>query len=279
MVGGCVVAIVLMAGEPPQPVVRPLKLETRTEPKTTKKKPTRAPSPRVTGPLRPEKPATVSIDGLAESLGLRARLDGGYDYVGKRGEHFDATIRRDGVVVFEIDPEVDLKIDGVCVTAICVQRKPKTRRDQRRQRALTAISRIAEVAGGRFTTGTRNYGYSTTMPINYRPFDVQPPYPLGVVQGQFGVLAPPTAAMASFLDRTRQLRLRMAQEAAEEDREEQRKQLPRRLARIWHDESLSLDQKKTAIAEIWNGLAADEREARRIVIEFVRRMGVPFDPS
>jgi hypothetical protein len=252
MVGaGCVLVLAMGAAEPAGPLTLPAPERARAKQAATSKP---VPRPRVAPPRSVTKPAAPSQRGLAESLGLEPRPDGGYDYTGKKSERFDATIRRDGVVEFELDPSVDLNVEGICVAAICSVRKPKTRREQRRRKAAVAVvALLAEAAIGRFSTGTVNYGHPTAAPINWTPFEM-PPFHLATVQGRYGHLPTPAASMQEFMDRTYELRVEMALTAGLDDLEAARKRLPSTLVQLWSDDTRSPAERRAAVLELWADL-------------------------
>lgn len=272
------------------PLTLPAPQRTSSEP-AAKSKP--VPRPRVAPPRSAIKPAAPSQRGLAESLGLQPRADGGYDYKGNKSERFDATIRRDGVVEFELDPSVALKVDGICAAAICRKRKPsKERRARRRKKAaVTVVALLAEAAMGRFSTGTINYGQPTAAPINWTPFEM-PAFHVATVQGRYGHLPTPSASMQEFMDRTYELRVEMALDAGLDDLESARKRLPSTLLQLWRDDTRSPAERRAAILDLWAGLdhmsahadpvvAGDRRledhrgesiaAARATILAFVRR--------
>lgn len=257
------------------------------------------PRPRVVPPRSATKPPAPSMHGLAEGLGLEPRPDGGYDYTGRKNERFDAVIRRDGVVEFELDPSVDVKVDGICLVAICRQRKAKVRREQRRKKAaVTVVALLAEAALGRFSTGAITYGQPTVGPVNWG-FEM-PPFNAAAVQGRYGHLPTPVASMEEFMDRTFELRVEMAMSAGLEDLEAAHKRLPSTLLQIWRDEKRTPAQRRAAILDLWTELdragehrdvvvggdrryedrrAASIAEARATILAFVRRHAPEGSPD
>src|SRR5688500_5204201 len=140
-------ALLLVMAEPPGPLALPSR-EHKPVPSVQA-----LPRPRVAPPRPRAKPPTASQEGLAESLGLTARAEGGFTYGGEKQERFDAVIRRDGVVEFALDPTVALKVEGICVAAICTTRlSKKARRDEKRKKTGVKVATIiAEVATGRLS--------------------------------------------------------------------------------------------------------------------------------
>jgi hypothetical protein len=279
-------ALMLVMADPPGPLVLPSR-----EPKPVPSAKA-LPRPRIAPPRSRVKPPTVSQQGLAESLGLEARPDGGYTYTGEKQERFDAVIRRDGVVEFALDPTVTLKVEGICVAAICTTRlSKKARRDEKRKKTGVKVATIiAEVATGRLSVGRNYYG----QPVNAPPFWgwERPPFSAGAIQGRYGHLPTPAAAMQEFMDRTYELRVEMALSAGLEDLEAARKRLPTTLLRVWRDETRTLAERRAAILEMWDDLdrvgvhadpvvAGDTRledrrrteiaAARKTILAFVRR--------
>ena len=294
MVAAC--ALLLVMAEPPGPLALPSRDH---EPVPSVKA---LPRPRVTPPRPRVKPPTVSQEGLAESLDLEARPDGGYTYTGQKHERFDAVIRRDGVVEFAVDPTVALKVEGICVAAICTTRlSKKARRDEKRKKTGVKVATIiAEVATGRISVGNNHRYYG--QPVNAPPFWgwERPPFSAGAIQGRYGHLPTPAAAMQEFMDRTYELRVEMALSAGLEDLEAARKRLPTTLLRVWRDQSRTVAERRAAILDVWDDLdrvgvhadpvvAGDTRledrrrteiaGARKTILAFVRRHAPAGSPE
>ncbi len=277
----------------PEPTPAP----TWTRPSTGAASRSLAPSPRAVRAALAPPPS--SLDEQARGLGLRPR-GRGYVYSGGADERFDATVARDGTVTFDLDPSVQVTVDGLCATVLCTQTrggKQIQHPSRTSGRASSIAANILREAALGVLTGTVTYGRSTSPPIpgtRQREQELPPPAPVASVQGRYGHLPAPVAAMGDFMDRTFDLRLRLARAAAIEDLEDANARLPSRLSKLWRDAERTPAQRRAAILEIWleldgepnvqtdavlsQELAARDRarrdellaQARRLVVDSVR---------
>jgi hypothetical protein len=272
-------------------------------------------------PLPPRPPpsqidaAAIGMDAHeaeATRLGLRSLPGGRYRYVGTTGERFDATIEIDGTVTIEVDPSVQVNLDGICLVVVCVpvnsgrpaQSSPASPKSQRGRKAAKAVSRTAlgtavSALGGGYGTPHENYGRSPDYLWNPQSHNnhghglPQGTAPMmGGVSGRYGYLPKPNAQMAAFLERTFEFRLDMARSAHEDRLRASLAQLPHRLLDTWNDARLELPERRARILDMWDALepalidaplqraarseleqdrASAANQARRIILEFVRR--------
>ena len=216
--------------------------------------------PSFTGFERGE-PETVSKrDAAAADLGLVPFGDG-YRYKGSKAERFDAIIARDGTVRFELDPKVQAKLDGVCVSGACkLTKEGRKRHDKKRRRkrgakaAMTLAALLAEAATGTVTIGSTPWGYGTPVsgPIPGSSLGVPPGMPIATAIGRYGYLPEPAIGMSDFMDRTFDLRLEMKLEAARADLATAAAAQQRRLDRLWKDPTLDAAARRAAILEMWS---------------------------
>jgi len=200
-------------------------------------------------------PRRAARDEQARALGLR-RAGLGYVYDGSQGERFKAQILRDGTVEFDVEPQVQLTVDGVCLLAVCKQTKAGHKEVKRRKRT-TGLMRalgvaLAEGAIMSAGSGPRWYGQPTSGPIEGAQVTGPRSVNTAAVQGRYGFLPTPLTAMSQFMDRTFALRVELAQESAREDLERARKQLPQTLGALWADASLSVGDRKARVLSLWD---------------------------
>lgn len=231
-----------------------------------------------------------------EALRLSSLPEGGYAYEGTRDERFDAVIRPDGVVVFEVDPLVKVEFDAACLLAICVHRG--TFKVAKGTGLLNLGMLVAaEVLTG-LATPTRGrdpkagFGMQPQPPPQSIPGPPSSPTVAGF-SGKFGYLPPPRGAMSAFLERTFVFRLELARHEDARRCDAQQRALPGRLMAAWMEHAGAPNRRKDAILELWDELqlpvaVPDElradvlqslqpsreraaREARLQILEFVRR--------
>ncbi|MBL4687444.1 MAG: hypothetical protein JKY37_22805 [Nannocystaceae bacterium] len=215
--------------------------------------------------------ALAGRDADALDLGLR-RLGDGYAYSGTDAERFKATILRDGHVVFDVESEVQVKLDGICLVAICRQTKAArrlTRRHRRRgsRAALTIAALLAEAAAGSVTVGARHYGQPATGPIEGSQILGRKPYPLVTATGRYGYLPSPSRAMNDFMDRTHELRLQMARSAALQDIVAALARLQRTLDRLWSSDKLTPTQQRAMVLALWGDVDQRPPHADAVLAE------------
>lgn len=214
------------------------------------------PSPRASVASLPSVAEAEVTDPHAEAraLGLVPLPNGGYAYRGVPGERFDATIHRDGTVEFVVDAGVQIKIEGLCLLAVCVR---KGARKQRRRPTLREVARVAGAIGAIVAASLadggsedRSYHEPAAGPIP----GSQPSGPLalsaGALQGSYGYLPAPVAAMGGFLERTFELRLELAERDALARIDRELQALPARLTAIWDDARPLVDRHADTLA-LW----------------------------
>lgn len=232
-----------------------------------------APAPAIPSTITPARPDPALA--RARALGLRPRADGGFEYAGATGERFDATIHRDGTVEFHLDPTIQIKPDGVCLIAVCVVRgMAKGARQSRRQQVKrAAVVTIAELAAG-LVAGAAGLPLPRTTPLQLAPGSQPPPggttalgipgsgsltnpsvpnHVGGTVQGRYGYLPQPTAAMTAFMDRTFELRLELVKAADQERLERELERLPLALLEAW-SAAPTLAQRHELVLQAWDDL-------------------------
>jgi hypothetical protein len=296
--------VVALLASAPQPTPT-AQLPIQPRPQATKATRTTVPRPQLVHPK--VDPRQASLDERARELGLERRPVGdGYAYRGEPHERFDAIVHDDGTVEFEIDPSVQVTLDGVCVFAVCAQPQrtrnpsPRTRRHRSRaaRGALTAATLLAEIALGR-VGGTRTYGQPTQGPL-YQP-ENPPPFLAGAVQGRYGILPAPTSSMTEFLDRTLELRAELAAIEQRRRLQESRKHLPEELIRLWAQD-LPAKERRQLLLQRWAELETPDLpddpilrqeverstgearrdatdHARKVILRFVRRHAPQGSPD
>lgn len=211
----------------------------------------------------PPRPVAVDpIQAEAAALRLSPLEGGGFAYVGIRpGERFDATVRSDGVVEFELDRLVQGGVQSACLVALCVsqgQRAPKG--PSRRSLALSLFAVALAAVGGAAGNAPDDVGYAErrAWEEKLRGSSLQQPSvapaPMVGAVGRYGYLPEPKSAMIDFLDRTFELRLKMARAAILRRIEAQERELPRRLHDAWSASSLPLPDRRAAILALWDEL-------------------------
>lgn len=208
-------------------------------------------------------PETVSErDAAAADLGL-VKVGDGYRYKGSKAERFDAIIERDGTVRFELDPTVQAKLDGVCLSGACkLTKEGRKRFDKKRRRkrgaraAMTLAALLAEAATGTVTVGSTPWGYGTPVsgPIPGSTTGEPPGIPIATAVGRYGYLPEPAIGMSDFMDRTFDLRLEMKVQAVKADLGAAAAAQQRRLDRIWKDPTLDPAGRRAAILGMWSDI-------------------------
>jgi len=219
----------------------------------------------------------------ASGLGLTPRSDGGYDYRGTAGERFDATIRPDGVVVFDVDPRVQVRFDRACLVAICVNRAGPSVPTSTVGRAALGVAAVAltEVIAGMASAASHNpvdelqESARRKEAMGTQPRQLSPNF--GSVSGSFGYLPEPRSAMGDFLERTFALRLEMARYVYFRRLAEQEARLPQRLLDAWTTPGRRLAQRKADLVEIWRELEQEPPPQRDTQLQASLRTDV--DPA
>lgn len=200
-------------------------------------------------------PVQAARDDRARDLGLR-RAGGGYIYDGAKGERFKARILRDGTVEFNVEPQVQVKLDGVCLLAICIQTKSGKKAVKHRKRTAAILkglgAALAEGSRNAMGGGPRWYGQPVSGPIEGSRLPGPPPFNAVAAQGRYGFLPTPLAAMSRFMDRTFDLRFEMALQATRGNFKRASKRLPQTLGALWVDASLSVAQRKARVLNLWD---------------------------
>lgn len=206
--------------------------------------------------------AVSKRDAAAEDLGL-VPVGDGYRYKGSKAERFDAIIERDGTVRFELDPKVQAKLDGVCLSGACKLTKEgrkrfdkKRRRKRGAQAAMTLAALLAEAATGTVTIGSTPWGYGTPVsgPIPGSGTGEPPGIPIATAVGRYGYLPEPAIGMADFMDRTFELRFEMKIDATKADLAAAAAAQERRLERLWKDPSLDAAARRATILAMWSDI-------------------------
>jgi hypothetical protein len=226
--------------------------------------PAKPPAPRSLRPRLSRHPvapsaALVEQRERARQLQLRSLGDGGYAYTGTPGEGFSATIRPDGTVRFVIGSRFQVKLDGVCLVAICLQ----TRAGKRERAKRTASKVLWTAASWALTLAApesaapdgRVYGQPAAGPIHGSELEGPLALTPVAVQGRYGFLPAPIAAMTGFMERTFELRIEMAVAATNKHLETQLRELPQTLADIWKSERPAA-QRRAEILALWSSLDA-----------------------
>lgn len=302
--GGALLAVASMMGAI-APVGAPVGAPARDTSQDVPRPESATASPRVPAPrLSPEfLPAAHDRARRARELQLSPLEEGGYRYEGDPDERFDALIRRDGVVVFELDPLVKVELDGACLLAVCVTRgmvQSTPGLDVLNLGMRVAAQVLSAWASG--STGGRapRDRWVETMQTRSTALPQTAPSMAGV-GGRFGYLPPPRAAMSAFLERTFEFRLELAKLADAERRDAQLRALPGRLVAAWMRHADAPRRRKDAILELWDELQlpvavpdelradvarslqpARERaadEARLCILDFVRRHAPAGSPE
>lgn len=218
----------------------------------------------------------VSQAQEASKLSLEARGDGWFRYDGTTDEWFDAVIRPDGTVVFEVEPSVQIKITSACLVAVCVGQTAKQKKHNRAawKGVGIGVALLTELlvngaagAGNAMGGGNPRAAWGSINQQHAAP-PIQPvskPVPavpsLVGVSGRFGYLPPPHAAMSAFLQRTMEFRLKLAHEFDGRQIEAQERELIERLFRGWGDPSRSLAERKAEILALWDDLLVVDASA------------------
>ncbi len=227
--------------------------------------------------LRLPDPAAAPASGeRLRSLDLVPRADGGFMYRGAEGERFDAIIHADGSVEFQVDPSVQLKLDGLCVLVTCVTRelvKPESESGQKRKRADAVKKTVAQTLAALGASAAASLAGTPTAALvspglNYLDHPhVDPPAHVrsaaapprqavvGTAYGRFGYLPPPNAAMVSFLKRTFELRVELVKKADARRVAEQLSRLEPELSKAW-DGAETTAARHQLVLDAWDDLDA-----------------------
>lgn len=205
-----------------------------------------------------------AFDRRAAKLELRPRFGGGYTYLGLPGERFDAWVRDDGTVVFEVDDGFDIETTQLCLVAVCLLRSPSRpgrNRTPPRARAAKAGRVATEVAtlllAGYAASRSNGGGRVSYSPgfTGMHPRNQPMPGSLGgMASGRYGYLPAPHRQMTDFLERTFSFRLDLAEHALRQRLERELSELPAVLAAIWSDETLDSAQRRQRILAYWADL-------------------------
>ncbi len=198
------------------------------------------------------------LDERARALGLRPK-GAGYVRVRNPDDRFDAFIRADGQVVFTLDRQVTMTVDGVCAFAICVggKKSETTRKKKGAKRAALVATMLAESALlGVAPIGPWGYGTPRAGPLPGTLLQDPPPYPGVTVVGRYGRLPAPLSEMSTFMDETFAIRTELAAAEAKRRIADASTNLGRRLDALWTSEPTPA-ARRAAVLELWSELDAD----------------------
>jgi len=196
-----------------------------------------------------------ALQEQADALGLR-RKGSGWQRERDPGVRFDAFVRADGEVVFDLDDGVMARVDGVCAFALCIGGVSSEPTEHRRKKLGVLAARIAEAAIlGTANAGPWGYGTPVQGPLPGTRTGEPPPYPILTAVGRYGALPAPVAEMSEFMNDTFAFRVALASDDAERRLSEAYEAMIAELAAVWISERTAA-QKREAVLRLWSEVDA-----------------------